>query len=263
MGSATREALSASTAALAAIGSKADLATGEQLLAAGRVIGDSAQLLAALSDPAADAADKSSIVNAVFGSLGATAKSLLATLASQRWSSGDDLLAGIEQIGFRVLARSAAASTAIEKELFAFGAAVTSDAELELAVGSKLGTPAAKAALVTTLLGGKASPQTVAIVSHLVQQPRGRRIAALLRGAADVVADEAGLAIATVTTAAPIGEKQLARLAASLGTGGRELRINHVIDPSIVGGIRVQIGDEVIDGTVASRLNDLRLQLAS
>ncbi len=262
MGSATREALSASKAAVAAVG-KADVATGEQLLAAGRAIGDSAQLLAALSDPAAAAADKTAVVEKIFASLGAQAKSLLGTLVSQRWSSGDDLLAAIEEIGIRVLARSAAATTSIEKELFAFGAAVGSDPELELAVGSKLGSAEAKAALVSALVGKKASPQTVAILSHLVQQPRGRRIAALLRGAAATVADEAGLAIATVTTAGAIDDKQLARIAASLATGGRELRINHVIDPSILGGIRVQIGDEVIDGTIASRLNDLRLQLAS
>jgi len=263
MGSATREALSASTAALAAIGSKADVATGEQLLAAGRVIGDSAQLLAALGDPSAEAADKVSIVNAVFGSLGSQAKSLLGTITSQRWSSADDLLAAIEEVGIRVLARSAGSDAAIEKELFAFGTAVTSDAELELAVGSKLGSPAAKASLVSALVAKKASAQTAAILEHLVQQPRGRRIAALLRGAAKIVADEAGLAIATVTTAGAIDDKQLTRLATSLSKDGRALRINHVIDPSILGGIRVQIGDEVIDGTVASRLNDLRLQLAS
>ena len=183
---------------------------------------------------------------------------------SQRWSTGDDLLAGIEEVGFRVLARSAAASTAIEKELFAFGAAVSSDAELELAVGSKLGSAASKSALVATLVGKKASPQTVAILDHLVQQPRGRRIAALLRAAATIVADEAGLAVATVTTASAIDAKQLTRLAAALSkSSGRELRINHVIDPAIVGGVRVQIGDEVTDGTIATKLTELRLQLAS
>ena len=108
------------------------------------------------------------------------------------------------------------------------------------------------------------SPQTVAILDHLVQQPRGRRIAALLRAAATIVADEAGLAVATVTTATAIDAKQLTRLAAALSkSSGRELRINHVIDPAIVGGVRVQIGDEVTDGTVATKLTELRLQLAS
>ena len=147
--------------------------------------------------------------------------------------------------------------------LFAFGNAVSSDAQLELAVGSKLGSDEAKAALVERLLGAKTTPQTLAIVSHLVQQPRGRRIAELLRNAMAIVADEAGLAVATVTTAAPITPEQLTRLSAALSASyGRGLRINHEIDPALVGGVRVQLGDEIIDGSVASRLNELRLQLA-
>ena len=263
MGSATREALAVTREALAALGTKADLATGEQLLAAGRVIGDSAQLRAALVDYSVEAGDKTSIIDAVFASIGAPARSLLSTVATSAWSTEDDLLAGIEEIGFRIIAASAGTAS-IESELFAFGSAVNSDPELELAVSSKLGSSEAKSALVATLLSGKASAQTLAIVQHLVQQPRGRRIAELLRDASSIVADEAGLAVATVTTAAPLAPAQLTRLAAALASSyGRELRINHVIDPTVVGGLRVQLGDEVIDGTVATRINDLRLQLAS
>jgi len=262
MGSATREALGASVAALSTLGT-ADVATGEQLLAAGRVIGDSSHLLSALADPAAEAADKARVVESVFSSVNPGARSLLVSAVGNRWSSPEDLLAAIEELGIRVLARSAGGTTSIESELFAFGTVVGTDPELELAVSSKLGSASAKAALVTTLLSTKASPQTVAIVSHLVQQPRGRRIAALLRQAAGVVADEAGLAIATVTSATPLDAKQLDRIAAALGAArGTKLRVNHVIDSSIVGGLRVQLGDEVIDGSVATKLNDLRLQLA-
>lgn len=262
MGSATRQALGASTAALSSIGT-ADTATGEQLLAAGRVIGDSAPLLVALADPSAAAADKVAIIDSVFSSTTPATRSLLATIASNRWSSEHDLLAAVEELGFRVLARSAKGSR-IEDELFAFGQIVGTDPDLELAVSSKLGSGADKSALVRRLLTGKASEQTVAIVDHLVQQPRGRRIAALLRQAASIVVDEAGLAVATVTSATPIDDKQLGRIAAALSkANGRDVRINHVVDRSIVGGIRVQIGDEVIDGSVATKLNDLRLQLAS
>lgn len=264
MGSATREALAASRTALAALGSQADLATGEQLLAAGRVIGDSSALRSALVDRSVDNSEKVAVVNAVFAGLGDSTKSLLGSVASVQWSSEDDLLAGIEELGYRVLAASTTGESTIESELFAFGAAVSSDPELELAVSSKLGSAAAKSALVSTLLSGKASAQTLAIVQHLVQQPRGRRIAALLSHAASIVADVAGLAVATVTTATAIAPAQLERLATALASSyGRALTINHVIDPSVLGGLRVQLGDEVIDGTVATRLDDLRLQLAS
>jgi F-type H+-transporting ATPase subunit delta len=263
MGSATREALASAKRALEGVSAKDALTAATQLFEAGRVIGESAQLRAALADPAADAAAKQSVIGALFSGLGAPAKSLLTGIAGSRWSTQDDLLAGIEEIGIRAAAVSAGKGVSLEDELFSFGAAVSSDAELELAVGSKLGSPAAKAALVRSLLK-KASPQTLAIVEHLVQQPRGRRIGELVRSAASIVADQAGLSVATVVSAVPLSAAQLDRLRAGLAKQhGRDLRINQVVDPSIIGGLRVQIGDDVIDGSVSTRLTDLRIRLAS
>ncbi|WP_022884226.1 F0F1 ATP synthase subunit delta [Glaciibacter superstes] len=264
MGSATREALASTRAALADRISAVDLATGEDLFNAGRVISNSSQLLTAIADPSVDAAAKSTLVARVFG--GATspvALDLLQAVAAASWSNQDDVLAGIEDLGLRVTAVSAPRNVSIEDELFAFGAAVSSDAELELALASKLGENAAKVSLVNSLLEGKVSQQTIQIVRHLVQLPRGRRIGELLRHAASVVADQGGTVIATVISASPLVPAQLDRLKKSLaGRYGRDLTVNLVIDPELVGGVRVQIGDDVIDGSIATRLNDLRLQLA-
>lgn len=264
MGSATREALATSRAALSAPGGTTDLATGESLFGAGRVIGSSSQLLSALADASADAAAKVTLARAVFAvSVTPRALDLLAAAVSERWSSHDDLLAGIEELGLRATALSSPAETSVESELFAFGTTVSSDAELELALASKLGLPAAKAALVETLLAGKVSDQTLTIIRHLVQQPRGRRIGELLRHAASVVADEAGTSIATITSASALTPAQLERLSKNLSIrNGRALTINQVVDKTLVGGVRVQIGDLVIDGSIATRLADLRLQLA-
>jgi len=264
MGSTTRDALAASRAALAAIDGSVDLATAEQLLAAGRIIGESAQLQAILTDPASESASKVDALKAVFGSsLSAPVFKILGVVVGKRWSAPADLLAGIEELGLRAAADSAASDADIEGELFAFGKTVSSNPELELAIGSKLGDAGSKVVLVERLLSGKVSPQTLVILRHLVRQPRGRRINALVRGAASIVADQTGYAIATVTTAQPIAADQLSRLQAGLSADyGRQLKINQVVDPSLVGGVRVQIGDDVIDGSVASRLQELRLQLA-
>jgi len=260
VGSATRDALSASRLALGALGAQGTLTVGEELFAAGRAIGDSAQLRAALADPAAAGTAKSALVETVFARLCAGTRALLVVVAQNRWSSEEDLLAGIEELGLRVVAQTLGQETPIEAELFAFQTAVSSNADLELAVGSKLGSTESKAALITALVGQKVSPQTLVILNHLVQQPRGRRIAELVRTAARVVADQAGLSIATVTSAS-FG--QLERLGTTLAQSyGRELRLNHVVDPAVIGGVRVQIGDDVIDGSIASRLKELRLQLA-
>ncbi|WP_454110979.1 F0F1 ATP synthase subunit delta [Leifsonia shinshuensis] len=262
MGSASREAMARSVQALAGLGSKADLATAEDLFAAGRVVADSAQLRSVLSDPSAPAEGKAALVQRVFGSLSAPAVELLTVVAGQRWSDQDDVLAAIEELGIRSIAASAPRNVDIPGELFAFGGAVTSDAELELALRSKLADPEAKAALAERLLAGKASKQTVAIARQLVLQPRGRSIRESLRDAARIVAAQYGQTIATVVTATPLPAEQAERLRASLAAKYGELKLNEVVDPAILGGLRVQVGDDVIDGSVASRLTELRLQLA-
>lgn len=262
MGSATRSALAHARESLAAA-SGVDLSVGEQLLAAARAIGSSTQLQAALMDSSAAPEAKKALISTLFADLGATARGLLESIATSRWSSKNELLAGIEEIGIRAVAHSATDANALVGELFAFGRAAASDAGLELAIGSKRGSAEGKLSLVTALVGGRGSAQAVAILGHLVQQPRGRRIGDLVSSAAAIVADAAGRGVATVTVARPLTEAQASNVQQTLtGRYGREHVLNQVIDPGVVGGVRVQVGDEVIDGSVAARLADLKLRLA-
>jgi F-type H+-transporting ATPase subunit delta len=262
MGSATREAIAAANAALAKQGT-VDLATGEQLLSAALVVSGSHELRAALADDTAKDSDRVGIVRAVFGEYTKHAQAILEALATSRWSSEDDLVAGIEELGIRALASSAPKDLSIDDELFEFGVAVTSNSELELALGSKLGSVDGKVALVDALLEGKASEQTIAILKALLAQPRGRRIAELIRYAATIVADEAGNGIATVTVANDLEPEQRERLTTALSKQyGRDVRLNVVVDRVILGGMRVQVGSEVIDGTISNRIADLRIRLA-
>ncbi len=261
MGSASRAALEAAKSALASA-TGVTRATGEQLLSAGRDIAGSPQLRALLADPSVEMAEKTGLIGRIFSSLDTASASLLGALVGTRWSNSDQLIDGIEQIGIRAIAVSSSHAD-IENELFAFSRAVSSDPELELAVGSKLGDPAGKASLVDSLLKSKADAGTLAVVRHLVQTPRGRRIGELLALAADIVADASGGIVANVTAAAPLTPAQLESLAATLKTQyGREPRIAVRVDPTVIGGLRVQVGDDVIDGTIASRLSELRLPLA-
>ena len=262
MGSATRESLQRAKAALAAAPA-VTLQTGEQLLVAGRAIAGSSQLRSVLADPAIDAEQKGRLVANIFGSLEDAAKGILREVAESRWSNSAQLLDGIEELGIRAIAKATGDTGAIESELFAFAKAVGSDAELELALGSKLGDPGKRVAVVDRLLVGKASEATVVLVRYVVQNQRGRRIGELLAHVADVVADDAGALVATITAAVEPSSSQLERLRSSLAARyGRTFRFNVSVDPELVGGLRVQVGDEVIDGSIANRLADLRLRLA-
>jgi len=262
MGSATTQALRKTTAALdAAVG--VDLSVAGELFTAARTLGDSAPLAAALADSSASVEGRAQVVADVFGkALAPTTVSLLTSAVAQRWSSADDLVDSIEALAVRATARSAEGSD-VEGEIFGFTRMIAANPELELALGSRLGDASAKRALVRSLLDGRVSAATVLIVSSLVEQPRERRIRELLSNAMDLVADERGRKVATVVSAVPLSAAQSERLAAALGKRyGAAVTLNTVVDPSVVGGVRVQIADDVIDASVSSRLADLRQRLA-
>ncbi len=262
MGSATTQALAASTDALnAASGITLDGAA--ELFAAARAAGESGQLSGALADPAAPAPARVALVNAVFGGASAPVKTVLTAVVGERWSNPSELVDGIEELAIRAAA-IAAPNDDVAGELFSFSRVVAANPELELALGSRLGDADAKGALVEKVLGSGAAPATVLIASSLVRQPRERRVRQLLNRAIKLVTAQGGRTVATVHSASPLSAAQQTRLRDALSRRyGGEVSLNTVIDPTVVGGLRVQIADDVIDGSISARLADLRQKLAS
>lgn len=261
MGSATTQALAATTSALTAA-SGVDLGVSRELFAAARALVESPQLSGALSDASAPAAARQQVVTDVFGDFGPTTRSVLSTAVAQRWSSADDLVSGIEEAAIRAAA-IADPGVDLEGELFSVARTVATNPELELALGSRLGDPSAKGALMQSLLDGRASEAAVLVTSSLVQLPRERRVRSMLSHALRVVAEQRGRTVATVYAAAVPTPEQQTRLSQTLSARyGTEVSLNVVVDPSVVGGIRIEIGDDVIDATVSSRLGELRQRLA-
>lgn len=262
MGSATTQATAATTAALDAA-SGVDLDVARELFAVARAVGDSSQLSGALADSAAPAEARRKVVADVFGAAVKPATAtLLTTAVAQRWSSVGDLVDGIEELAVRAAA-VADTSSDVEAELFAFSRTVADNPELELALGSRLGESAAKAELVEALLEGRTSEAATLIAASLIRHPRERRVRQLLSRATRLVADQRGRAVATVVAAAPLSAAQSERLTAALSKRyGTRVSLNTIVDPMVVGGVRVQIADDVIDASVSSRLSDLRQRLA-
>lgn len=261
MGSATAQALTASSNALtAAQGITLDVAG--ELFSATRLIGESTALSGALADPSAPVEARAALVSRVFSGASAATLSVLTTAVSQRWSSAADLVDGVEELAVRAAA-IASPDADIEGELFSVSRLVADNADLELALGSRLGGGEGKAALVQKLVGPSVHPATALIVTSLVRQPRGRRVRRLLSRAMRVVSEQRDRIVATVRTAAPLSASQRDRLRTVLaGRYGRQVALNEVLDSSVVGGLRVQVADDVIDGSIAARLADLRQKLA-
>lgn len=261
MGSATTQALAATDAALATA-KISDLSIAQELFLAARTISESSQLSSALSSWGIPGDARAGVAAQVFAGLQPATVSLVTTAAAQRWSSLDDLVAGIEALAIRA-ASLAAPQVDVEGELFEVTRTVAANPELELALGSRLGEASAKGRLIESILGGRASEATTLIVSSLVQQPRERRVRTLLNRALRLVADQRGRTVATVYAASPLDAEQLTRLRASLATRyGADVALNTVVDPGVLGGLRIEIGDDVIDATVSARLHDLRQRLA-
>jgi F-type H+-transporting ATPase subunit delta len=161
------------------------------------------------------------------------------------------------------VAAAEGAHAAIEDELFRFAQAFEANDALRAALTDAQANVAARQQVVEDILGGKAAPATVGVVSMIVAAGRAADLPAIARAVLDRGALARNHAVAEVRSAVPLSEDQRSRLAAALrASTGKDVEIKVVIDPSVIGGVVTQIGDTVIDGTVRHRLNKVRETLA-
>jgi F-type H+-transporting ATPase subunit delta len=123
--------------------------------------------------------------------------------------------------------------------------------------------PQGKAELVGRLLQGKVAAETARLARQSVLAPRGRKFDRTLELYLALAAKRREQLTAVVTAAVPLDVTQRHRLAAALqGIYGKQVQLQLVIDEKVVGGIRVQIGDEVVDGTILRKLEGARRHFA-
>lgn len=237
----------------------------DELFAVVDVLDQRPALRRALTDPGLDSGARSAVIEALFGQRVSPATvQVLREAADIRWGSSSGLAAALERQGVRAVfinAQRASTLDQVEDELFRFGRTVAADGELRSAISNRGASLQARRQLVTDLLEGRADAATVYLARRAVAA-RTRSFDVTLQSYLNLAAAQRGRAVAHVSVARELTGEQHQRLAAVLGRQlGRPVTLQVSIDPAVVGGVQVSVGDEIIDGTVAGRLEHARRQL--
>jgi F-type H+-transporting ATPase subunit delta len=200
------------------------------------------------------------------GKVSQPALDIVAAVVAGRWSRPVDLIDGVEE-----LARKAALAVAhrdgsieeVEDELFRFGRILQVQPRLRVLLADP-GAPADKRVeLLDAVIGGKVRPVTEQLLRQLVASPRGRSLENAVVELSELAAAQRDRSVARVQTAIALTDEQESRLEQALSAiYRRQIALRVEVEPGVLGGLLIRVGDEVIDGTVASRLSTVRQRLA-
>lgn len=219
-----------------------------------------------LTDPSRSADARAELAGGLFGEqVSEEGAALLADAVRARWSRPRDLADAAELLAVEALVASAEQAgrlDTVEDELFRAGRVIAGSHQLRSALSDRSAPVARRVELLDDVLGAKVTEETMRLVRQAVTAPRGRSLDDSLETYGAVAAERRNRLVATITAAVPLTEAQRDRLAAILARAyGSEVQLNVQLDPDLIGGLRVEIGDEVIEGSVLSRLQDARRRL--
>ena len=222
----------------------------------------SATLRRVVTDPGTPEGARADFVRGVLGGkVSDGCVDLVVRAVRRRWSGGRTFTAALERQAVRaelVLADRAGQIDDTEDELFRFARLVESDSGLRNALGDRSVDRSHREELVGQLLEGRATPATVVLAKRAVAA-RERSYGHTLESYVTLAAAQKNRVIATVRVARPLTEEQLRRLRAGLSRQvGRDVALQVLVEPDLLGGVRVELGTEVIEGTVAGRLAEAR-----
>jgi F-type H+-transporting ATPase subunit delta len=160
------------------------------------------------------------------------------------------------------VARAEGTLDEVEDELFRFARTYESSDTLRDALTDEMVPAAKRQAVVEDLLGGKATPTTVQLISMVVGSGRGRELPAIIDKLVQRASNSKNLEVAEVRSAVPLTDDQQDRLKAALTNAtGKQVNLKVIVDPSVLGGIVATVGDTVIDGSVRTRVDQLKSRL--
>ena len=246
--------------------SESDLdALPRDLFAVVDALDSSASLRRALTDPGTDERGRQQLAHTLLdGKVSKLAVQVVAEAVAMRWAGGRTLAAALERQAIRAQLMGAERQGNLEEtedELFRFARVVESTPEVRDALSDRAVDLAGRRQLVEDLLGGRATETTTVLAKRAVAA-RERTFAHTIEGFVALAAAQKNRVIATVRVAQPLTPEQRSRLQAALAKQvGREVVVQEVLDEDVLGGVRVAVGDEVLDSTVEARLRQAQRRL--
>jgi F-type H+-transporting ATPase subunit delta len=231
----------------------------EQLFAVLEVLDANAQLRRLLSDPAVDADRKARLAADIFGEqLSSPSSEILEAVVRAPWGRPSDLIAAIDELAAEALFATAEKVNVlddVEDELFRFGRILDREPTLRSALTDPSLPDDRKTELIETLLGDRVQDATLVLVREVVLRPRGRTIDRALEEYGRLAAARRERLVAQVRTVVALTDEQMEKLGAALAARlGHQVHLNVELDPQLLGGLTVQVGDILFDASIAHRL---------
>ena len=242
------------------------LSLGGELFEVVTLLGGEHTLRRWLADQANSSEDKTALIGRILeGKVSPSTVIVVSDVVAQPWSTARDMQDALERMAVYATVASVEGGRLdeLEDELFRFQRIVVAEPDLRAALTRDGVDHSHRRSLVENLLSGKVNAATSALVAQAVTNPRGRTLEQALDNFGQLVAERAQRYIAVVRTAHALSEDWQERLRALLSRKyGRDIHLNIEVAPEILGGLSIQVGDEVIDGTIAGRIAEVQRRLA-
>lgn len=236
---------------------------GNELFTITKVLDDSIQLERALTDPSRPVADKVAVLKELLGdNAHPMTMEIMTDLVSRRWSRARDIANAVEDFGVDAMMYYADATDAtlqVSIELSELHSALLNLPVVLAKLYDYQATSEARVKLFREVFSGKTlNKVTMRLAEHATCNLRRRRYLETIQWLINKFSRHMGESMVTVTTATPLKKEQIKRLVEVYSAKvGRQVHINSVVDPTVLGGMRIQVGDEVTDNTVVAQLQNL------
>lgn len=236
---------------------------GNELFTITKVLDDSIQLERALTDPSRPVADKVAVLTELLGdNVHPMTMEIMTDLVSRHWSRARDIANAVEDFGVDAMmyyADATGTTLQVSVELSELHSALLNLSVVRAKLYDYQATSEARVKLFHEVFSGKTlNKVTMRLAEHATCNLRRRRYLETIQWLINKLSRHMGESMVTVTTATPLKPEQIKRLVEVYSAKvGRQVHINSVVDPTVLGGMRIQVGDEVTDNTVVAQLQNL------